>query len=60
MTAPRIFDRLNGEPEDARLSRIAHQMRRGILDYGMSGPLAWWWTALVRDEPVACEGEIQS
>lgn len=55
----RIFDHLNGEPEEAGFLRIARDMRRGELELGVPGPIAWWWTVPVRDEPVAVAGEIQ-
>jgi len=57
MTA-RIFDHLRGEPEDVRFSRVARDMRRGALEIGVPGPIAWWWTVPVRDEPAAVAGEI--
>jgi hypothetical protein len=44
----RIFDHLDGEPEDQWFSKIARHMRKSP-----------WWTRLpVRDEPQATSGEI--
>lgn len=44
----RVFDHLDGAPEDARFSRVARKMR--------SGP--WWQSITVRDEPAAVSGEL--
>jgi hypothetical protein len=44
----RIFDHLDGEPEDRWFSKIARHMRRS----------PWWSRLPVRDEPKAISGEI--
>lgn len=44
----RIFDHLDGEPEDRWFSKIARRMRRS----------PWWSRLPVRDEPKAISGEI--
>lgn len=46
----RIFDHLDGTPEDAPLSRIAHRMRRS----------AWWRTVPAYVSPLAVSGEVDS
>ena len=44
----RIFDHLTDEPEDPRLSRVAHAMRRS----------AWWSQIPTYSTPPAVSGEI--
>jgi len=44
----RVFDHLDGEPEDARFSRIAHAMRRS----------PFWQSVPTYDAPIAVSGEV--
>ena len=48
MSTQRIFDHLDGVPEDQRFSRVARNMR--------SSP--WWSAVPARDEPDAISGEV--
>ena len=45
----RIFEHLDGAPEDRRFSKIAHAMRNS----------RWWSTVPVYVAPVAVSGEVQ-
>lgn len=59
--AGRIFDHLDGaEPESARFSAVARQMRRGLLAGDQQGPLAWWQTLPAYAEPLPVSGEIST
>lgn len=44
----RIFDHLEGAPEDRQFSRVAHAMHAS----------SWWSSVPERDEPVATAGEV--
>lgn len=44
----RVFDHLDGAPEDRRLSQVAREMRAS----------SWWASVPERDEPADVSGEI--
>jgi hypothetical protein len=46
----RIFDHMNGEPEDKWFSKVARQMQQS----------PWWLTRPKRTEPAPVSGEIES